>query len=177
MRISAFEDGAYKRRRRASGSRVSLRDRTRFWRLTRRRVRRFAGSGKIITRRSVLDERIPDDVTVADLVDNPRDGRSTDQTFPSEKIHPPLFPEKRKISSHVGTRLITSYVVWICICRADFPRGSMVQVSDVSAACYPRVFRPRRANPPAFLASVLASGIFDCFFFPFFPPPLSSISK
>lgn len=33
-------------------------------------------------------------------------GRSLDEAFPSEKIYP-----ERKISSHVGIGLITSYVV------------------------------------------------------------------
>lgn len=59
-------------------------------------------------------------------------------------------PPKRKISSHVGTRLITSYVVWICVCPADFSRGSMVQVSGVLSAHYRRVIRPRRAVSAAF---------------------------
>lgn len=65
----------------------------------------------------------------------------------------------------MGTRLITSYVVWICVCPADFSRGSMVQVSGRAV----RVLSPR--NPAGsrqircvFLA-VSPSGIFDCFFF------------
>lgn len=66
--------------------------------------------------------------------------------FRAKKYTPP----KRKISSHVGTRLITSYVVWICVYPADFCRGSMVQVSGVSSTCYRRVIRPGRAVSAAF---------------------------
>lgn len=87
-----------------------------------------------------------DDVTSpisADVTDAP-----LTRLFHREKIsypHPPAPPpEKRKISSHVGTRLITSYVVWICVCRADFPRGRMVQVRNISATCSRPGSRRRR---------------------------------
>lgn len=64
------------------------------------------------------------------------------------------IPPKRKISSHVGTGLITSYVVSICVCWVNFPYGSMVQVSDVYAERYRRVIRPRDAKSPHFSAQV-----------------------
>lgn len=64
----------------------------------------------------------------------------------------------------MGTRLITSYVVWICVCWVNFSYGNMVQVSGVPFARYRAAIPPGRPETSAFFRRGYR-GIFDCFFF------------
>lgn len=161
-----FEDGAAPPSCRLIGSAASLKRGTRF---SRSRYLTFVIPWRRIKSSDVDRARKVISLRLFAGPSDSRDGCSTDQTFPSEKIYP---PEKENIvprgdSFNYKLRCLDMRLSgWFSSRKHGAGKWRAVRVLSSRNPAAPRGIR--RVFLP-----VSPSGIFDCFFF----PPLSSISK
>lgn len=154
-----FEDGAASTPGRSAGSAASLRRGARFCRTASlaftvpRRREKSSGSDRARVRTGPRPFAAPSDS---------RDGRSVDQTFPSEKIYP---PEKENIVPRGDSFNYKLRCLDMRLSGWFFTRKHGAGEWRAVRALSPRNPAASRGIRRVFLA-VSPSGIFDCFFFP-----------